>query len=362
MSVDYEQTRSSTHEKLAGHLEDLSHGRDIKSLASFAKAYLCMYLDLDKNISPDERVKLLADDELLGYIWDGFSYVLAQPCEISAEDIAKAYVDGERLDIGYILLAAFDRKIRNNKNIPESDDRLMAAMICFYYVNRNELDNLWVAHYAGSNSILFADTLIAFWQILEKQGSHKKPGLREILYKQEYSLILQAMILPALSVFPGINKYFLRRLLQLSFNHVSLPALLDICRQHLEENVMPAANQLYWLSTAYLLSPDEYKDSLFERVGRTREKALPLLDYIDVVLSESDRQFSLTAEMLANLLHMIAPKFRPVEDRFGRYDDNVQKIIRLFDLLRNDKSNEAKLAVEKLKKIRVMRLYSDYLF
>jgi len=361
MSVDYEQTRSSTHEKLAGHLEDLSHGRDIKSLASFAKAYLCMYLDLDKNISPDERVALLADEELLGYIWSGFSFVLSQPCEISPENIARAYIDGERLDVGYILLAAFDREIRNNQNIPESNDRQMAAMICFYYVNRNELDNLWVTHYAESNSVLFADTLIAFWRMLEKQGSRKKPGLREILYKQEYNLILQEMLLPALSAFPDINKYFLRRLLQLSFNNVSLSALLDICRLHLEKNNMPAANQLYWLSTAYLLSPHEYEGVLFERVGRTREKALPLLDYIDVVLSDNAHRFTLTADMLANLLHMIAPKFRPVEDRFGRYDDNVQKVIRLFDLLRNDESNEAKLAIVKLKKIRVMRLYSDYL-
>jgi len=42
MTQDFEQARYSTHEKLVDKLDELSQGKDIKSLESFAKAYLGM--------------------------------------------------------------------------------------------------------------------------------------------------------------------------------------------------------------------------------------------------------------------------------------------------------------------------------
>ncbi|NOY67065.1 MAG: hypothetical protein GXP13_06610, partial [Gammaproteobacteria bacterium] len=198
--------------------------------------------------------------------------------------------------------------------------------------------------------------------VLEESGSEKKPGFREILYKPEYDLILQAIVLPVLRVFPHLNKYFLRNLLYAAFRYSSLSELLCICQQHIDlEKNMPVANRVYWLSTAYLLSPEEHETILFDYVGRTREKALPLLDYVDALMSSGDQRLNITSDMLANLIYMVAPKFKPVRDKFGNLDDNVQKIIRLFDALHSDKSTSARQAISKLRKIRVMRLYSDYL-
>jgi len=363
MSVDYEQTRAVTHEKLEGHLDDLGCGRDIKSLVSFAKAYLGMYLDLEKNIEPDERVKLLADEDVVENIWLGFSFLLNSKHDITLKIIAQAYVEDTRLDIGYILLAALDREIRVRGSVPELDDELMSIMICFYYINRNELGNLWIGQCAETHAPLFANTMIEFWQAMEAMGSNKKPGFREILYKPEYNLILQSLTLPVMRAFAHLNKYFLRSLLLSAFRYAPMDELLAVSCDHIEnEKNMPVVNQVYWLSTAYLLMPDKYESILFNYVGRTREKALPMLNYIEAVLSQEGKQrFDLTASMLASLLHMIAPKFRPVRDKFGNLDDNAQKIIWLFDLLRKDKSIAAQHAISDLKKIRVMKLYSEYL-
>jgi len=363
MSIDYELTRSTTHDRLVGQLEHLSQGHDTKSLASFAKAYLGMYLDLEKSISPDERVKLLADEDIIDSIWHGFDYLLHNPPEITPQIIASAYVEEARLDIGYILLAALDREIRQQNKVPELDDGLMATMICFYYVNRNELENRWVGYYAKTHSKLFADTLVEFWQAIEKLGSNQKPGFREILYKPEYIRILQDITLPVMRVFAHIKKYFLKNLLLAAFQYISLDDLLQVCKEHIEnETDMPVVNRVYWLSTAYLLSPATYKDELFDYVGRTREKALPMLDFIEALLNRDvEQRFALSADMLADLLYMIAPKFRPVRDQFGNLDDNVEKIVRLCILLREDKSTAAQQAISRLKKIRVMRLYSEFL-
>jgi hypothetical protein len=125
---------------------------------------------------------------------------------------------------------------------------------------------------------------------------------------------------------------------------------------------MPVVHRVYWLGTAYLLAPVEFETMLFEYVGRTREKALPLLNFIDPVIRAADNTgLDIGPDMLAKLLYMIAPKFRPGRDRFGRLDDNVLKIVWLFDLLGQDNSQQARQAVQQLRQIRVMRLYSDYL-
>lgn len=363
MPVDFESTRIATHEKLEGHLEDLKYGRDIKSLVSFAKAYLGMYLDLEKNIAPDERVKLLADDEVTENIWQGFAFLLNRSHDISPATIAQAYVDDVRLDMGYILLAALDRETRMQGRMPDLDDRFRAIMICFYYINRHELDNPWIKDCAKTHAPLFASTLIELWQAMESHGSRKKPGFREILYKTEYEQILKALTLPVMREFAHLNKYFLRSLLLSAFRYASLDELLRVCNDHIEnEKGMPVVNQVYWSCTAYLLAPEKNEVTLFEYVGRTREKALPMLDYVEALLKQTGkRRFVLTAGMLANLLYMIAPKFRPVRDQFGNLDDNVEKIIWLFGLLREEKSDEAKRAIDKLKKIRVMRRYSGYM-
>ncbi len=70
---------------------------------------------------------------------------------------------------------------------------------------------------------------------------------------------------------------------------------------------------------------------------------------------------NVSANMLASLLYMIAPKFRPGRDQFGRLDDNVQKIVWLFELLGQDSSVEGRQAIQRLRQIRVMRLYSESL-
>ena len=70
---------------------------------------------------------------------------------------------------------------------------------------------------------------------------------------------------------------------------------------------------------------------------------------------------NVSANMLASLLYMIAPKFRPGRDQFGCLDDNVQKIVWLFELLGQDSSVEGRQAIQRLRQIRVMRLYSESL-
>lgn len=366
MSQDFEQARSVTHEKLVDRLDDLGEGKDIKSLESFAKAYLGMYLDLDKSLAPEERVHLLADDDVIESIWSGFDTVLLSKKLATPEAIGRKYASDQRLPQGYIALAAIDRRIRNQSvDLPEMDidDQLLESLICFHYVDRNELQNQWLEYAVRDRAALFSDAMLRFWRAIQAAGVERYPGFRDILYKEDYQQVLAHLVLPTLQSIERIHKKLLPALLLAAFRSVSHSELLAVCRLRLNQDEdMRVAHHVYWLCSAYLLAPNEYMQVLFDYVGRTREKAVPMLNFIELMLrNRQSAALHITADMLADLLAMLAPRFRPVRDQFGRFDDNVAKIAWLFELLGQDKSDSARQALQRLRAIRVMRLHSELL-
>jgi len=366
MSQDFKQARFSTHEKLVGKLKSLSHGDDIKSLASFAKAYLGMYLDIDSELSPVERVSLLVDEDILDSIWAGFDAVLHGEDILSPEEIGRLFVKDERSSQGYIVLAAIDKVIADHSGKLEevlTEDRLLESLVCFHYVDRNDLKNQWLDHLVQHRPQLVSSALLRFWQSISASGVERYPGFREILQKAEFSSVLKNIALPVLKNIPHLNRKLLPVLLQSAFQYVPHRDLFQACQFRLADDAdMSVRQHVYWLGSAYLLAPVEYEAVLFDYVGRTREKALPLLNFVEqIIKNRKDCQLEVSANMLASLLYMIAPKFRPGRDRFGRLDDNVLKIVWLFNLLGQYADADGRQAILRLRKIRVMRLYSEFL-
>jgi len=366
MTQDFEQARYSTHEKLVGRLEGLRQGKDVKSLESFAKAYLGMYLDLDKSLLPDERVRLLADDDILDSIWVGFEAILYSQPLSSPEDIGRMYASDQRMPQGYIALAAMDRQIRQSAvglADMDIDEKVLESLICFQYVDRNELQNLWMDYAVQQRARQFSVALLRFWAAIQDAGVERYPGFREVLQKEAFQQVLQHLALPALQTIRRIHKKLLPALLLAAFKWVPHPDLLIACRQRLAEGGhMPVVQHVYWLSSAYLLAPQEFAEPLTDYIGRTREKAVPMLNFLELILKNNAViGLTISPDILARLLTILAPKFRPVHDQFGRLDDNVAKIAWLFDLLGQDSSDQSRQAVRRLRKIRVMRLYSRFL-
>ena len=366
MSQDFEQARYATHEKLADRLDELGQGQDIKSLESFAKAYLGMYLDLDKSMEPDERVHLLADDAVIDSIWAGFDSVLQTQSLASPEAIGKHFANDQRMPEGYIALAAMDRRIRlfpGELSEMEIDEQILESLICFHYVDRNELQNQWLDYVVQQRAGLFSATMLRFWQSIQGAGVERYPGFRDILYKDEYHQVLQHLVLPTLQTIQRIHKKLLPALLLSAFECVPHAELLSTCEQRLDDvKSMRVAHHVYWLCSAYLLAPEKFEDILHDYVGRTREKAVPMLNYIEhIIRNRQATGLNINADILATLLSMLAPRFRPVRDQFGRLDDNVAKIAWLFDLLARDNSEMARQAVKRLRRIRVMRLHAEFL-
>jgi hypothetical protein len=111
------------------------------------------------------------------------------------------------------------------------------------------------------------------------------------------------------------------------------------------------------------LSPEEFGQHLANYIGRVKQKVLPLLDFMmKVEASDSGSQIQFSPMMDAQLLRIIAPIFPPQEHSYGHMggiDVNSRNVMRLFHKLATDPHPEAPEAITWLRKVRVMKIYTN---
>lgn len=359
---EHEITRIENDRNLLPQLSAIASGKDIESLERFAKAYLGMYLDIDNNIPPNDRIMILANAELATAIRAGFEAVLRReefPTEI---EIANAMVDEQPIAIGYILLAALDLFADDpHYSIDTLSDKTVRPALCFHYAAKTELQDRWFSQILQHRQDDVAQALTAFWQQLIVRDCDHLPGLYHIIQQQQFDAISQRVVLPVLTSLQHCRKKVLRDLLHAALRVCDLAALANLCETALENwNRADPSRYILWLSTAYLLAPSDYAMSLADYCGHSKEKLLPLLDFCVLVLhSDEQQRLHLSAEAYAQLLRIIATKFAPQLDRYGNLSDITQKVMYLF--YRLSTASNATAAINDLVKVRVMKLYKEIL-
>lgn len=361
---EHEITRIDNDRTLLPKLDAIRDGQDVESLERFAKAYLGMYLDIDNTIPPQDRIVILANAALADAIRQGFEAVLNRgnfPDEIT---IADAMMNEQPLAIGYILLAALDLLADQPRyamaTLPTPTIR---AAICFHYAAKTELQDRWFGQILSLRQDDVAQTLIAFWQQLIARDCDHLPGLYHIIKDERHDAITQHVVLPVLASLQHCRKGVLRDLLQAAMRVCDHAALLQVCETALQ-HWPPADPSRYtpWLTTAFLLRPEHYAMPLADYCGYSKEKILPLLDFSVLVLqSDQQQRLALHAQVYAQLLRIIAAKFTPQLDRYGNLSDITQKVMYLFYRLATASDADAPAAIQRLTRVRVMKLYNGIL-
>ncbi|MEJ2361036.1 MAG: hypothetical protein P8Z75_06360 [Gammaproteobacteria bacterium] len=359
---DHEVTRLENDRTLLPKIEAIRRGEDIESLERFAKAYLGMYLDIDNNIPPRERIVILANPELAKAIEQGFEAVLDHGQFPTEAEIADAMMDEQAHAIGYILLAALDLFSDQPRFVISAlPDSTIRSALCLHYATKTELRNKWFDQILQTRQSQVAIALTAFWSQLIARDCDHLPGLYQIIHQQQFDAISREVVLPVLAQLHHCRKAVLRDLLQAAIRVCDRSELLQICTAALDTwNRADPARYMLWLSSAFLLQPEHYTQPLAEYCGFSKEKILPLLDFSVLVLQgDQARPLGLSASALATLLRVIAAKFTPQYDRYGNLCDNTQKVMYLF--YRLAMTDEAQAAIHQLGQVRVMKLYKDIL-
>jgi len=364
---EYKNNAATRHENdqlLHGQIDDITNGHAIDTLARFARAYLGMYLDIDNSVPPRQRIELLANPELTAAVLQGFSNTLEHGQFPEPQTIADSLVDETPLDIGYIVLAGLNILVSENPDkILPLPDTTLASAISFHFANKTEVDDSWFELLLNNKQRLVADTLTSFWSRLIERGTDYLPGLYQIISHQQYDVISEKVILPVLENWRQYNKSTLRDLLHTALRLADRKKLLSICEASLDKNNRgDPGRYILWLATTCLLAPEKYDMVLTDYAGRSKEKILPLLDFVVMVLlTDDNNRLAINSDIIAQLLRIIAPKFTPQQDRYGNLCDNTQKVMYLFYRLAVSSDEGAKAAIKRLGMIRVMKLYDDIL-
>lgn len=95
-----------------------------------AKAYLKEFFDMGDGLPAHERVEQWLGSTLAEAAHAGFeAFLTSGPTSPTAEEISDAYVDGERFNVGYVLIAAVAERQRNGVGLDDlSHERLFSCL------------------------------------------------------------------------------------------------------------------------------------------------------------------------------------------------------------------------------------------
>lgn len=361
--VDFDATRSKTGTALAGRLDELRRGESADTLEPFAKAYLGMFLEIDEQLEPVERVRLLAAAPIADALLQGFVATLYRPDLPTPAEIGRALRDNQLHAVGYVVLAGIDHYCSGAADdVLALPARTLSSALCLHFANTPNRRDRWAARIISERADIAADAFIELWREMLTESTDYLPGLGYML-TADFAVPVLSRVLPMLlRQWTSCNPAVQRRLLEAALCQLEHEDLLNQARTALASNTdMAVKKRVYWLATAFLLAPEEFAARLADYAGRWREKTLPLLDFTVGVLSGSERPLRLPATALGQLVRIIAPTFRRNEHRNGGLDAASAQVLWLFDLLARDHSQEAIEAVRQLRKARVLRMYSDAL-
>lgn len=362
--MDFDQARQRAAENLAGQAQDIRAGRVPQALEPFAKAYLGLFLDIDENLEPAQRVNLLADEPLASAIRDGFVAVLQRTDLPTPKDIGARFARGQRLALGYVVLAGIDSVARDGRDallaMPEAT---LAAAVCFYHINTPSQRFEWGARLLAERPDVCAEAFRRLWHELIPTVSDHLPGLRSVLHNADAAAMRQDLVLPLLLQWTHCKQTVLRELLLVALRGSQHGLLLDAARRRLQGlDETDVKKWIYWLTCAYMMSPEEFGQQLADYAGRWREKTLPLLDFsVAVLAQERESGLNIGPRQIAHLLRIIAPTFRRNAPLTGGLDAVSSKVMELFERLARDNSPDAVEAVQALRNVRVMKIYEDVL-
>lgn len=361
--MDLLQTQVENDQRLGSHLGVIAKGEMVDALEPFAKAYLGLYYQLDNSVPPPQRVASLASKPVTTAIMQGMQSLLHSSQIPAAEEVGEACLQGQGLGIGYVLLAAVEEYCASDASrVLQLDDGILTALLCYQFLHTSYHTRPWHEQILQHRPQLVIDVLQQFWRPLQKAGKDFLPGLQSLIRGTAYPQLSMQLALPLLEQWPQSDVYSLRRLMQWALSGEDHSGLLALADQRIA--TLPVAEirrRVYWLATAFIVSPHGHTDGLARYIGRSKEKVLPLLDYVVALFMDPAIELHLRAMDQAQLLRIIAPVFARNQGRGGLLDDNSTRVLWLFEQLARYPQEERRHAVKWLSSVRVMGSYADIL-
>ena len=356
------QAAREENDTLLGHrLDEIRKGELLTALVPFARCYLGMFHDLDNELPGRQRIALLANESLCDAILQGFVALLSNTALPAAQEIARQPQEAARL--GYVVLAGMDYLVRNDAQtaaaLPKS---VLQSALCFHFSLTPTQDTPWVSQLLR-RSELASGMFSEYWRALLQRGERVLPGYLRVFRSNQLPEVASRVVIPLLTDWSQCRKPYLKEMLYAAFAHGHEASLLSLARDKLAQaEQLDETSRVYWYGCAFLLASEEFANPLAGYIGRVKQKALPLLDFvIGLVRPDLPQSLPLSANAVAQLLRILGPVFPPQSCTYGTLgwlDVNSQNVMWLMYLLASYHGSAGSTALKTLRKARTMRIYA----
>lgn len=364
--MDFDLTRFENDARLLAEIKSIETAENIQVLVPFAKAYLGMFYVIDNELPEKEKLKLLANETLANALLKGFVNCIFSPELPGIEEIGQKKAKQQEIPQGYAVLAGMDLiSKKSSKDIGELADNIIESAIGFYLSNKNSHKNIWFDVLFKTRKETVTTALCKYWVEMLKNKSSYLPAINYILAEKPDETITQYCILPLLENWSYCKEKTLFKLLSSAFKYSAPADLLLLCEKILQKDeLLTEKTRLYWIATAYLISPEKYFAKLSDYVGRVKLKIMPLLDFITQLMKSDDVNISFSDKLVAQILRLIAPIFPPqfhVYGALGGLDINSKNVMLMFYFLACSEDKNILNEIKLLQKARTMKIYSSVL-
>lgn len=353
------QTRAEHDAKWLGAVDEIRAGDRLGALVSGAKAYLGQYLNLQETVEPRQRVGQIFNPVLAEAVQEGLVAALTARRPPSPVAIARAQLATEDQPLGYVFLAGADLLARTGsgaalERLPTATRR---ALLCYALAVPTDHVHHWFPGLLDADPQLAAAALWAYWQPFIGAGERQLPGLQVLLAGDRHPALARRLILPVLEHHQAGDWRSLRDLLAEALCLAAGDRLLGLARREAARTARAPRERVHWLAAGFLLAPEEFGAALSEFCGQSKEKILPLLDFVAPASGPAGRLTgALPVAALARLLRIIGPVFPPAVPVAGPDTDRISvKVLELFEAFGRCRGPEAESAYAALRAVRVMR-------
>jgi hypothetical protein len=252
-----------------------------------AQVYFCLFIDMDEDATPRERLTTLLGETNAETAIEGFIAVLAHADVPTLDTVAETAAKHEVVNWWYALIAGLDERWRRNPDLTGLSDEFLRAALAISqayptFVNAATTTvrrpHEWKAAALEQRPDLARDAYIALARAGLRKGEEHVEGLRELLNDEPFAPFRVDITMQLLSEFPNAARFRLDELLRCGLSMTAAhPDLLQLAREVLLDRIaVDQQRRDQWLASAYFLSPSEFEAEV-EREAEQRPGLIFLL-------------------------------------------------------------------------------------
>jgi hypothetical protein len=354
---------------LMQNLDQIRAGTHNGGLIWLAHAYFGHYRDVNRDLSPYERIRTFTNSECADIAFEGLVAALSGPDIPTAAAISEAHSTSQRYEFGFVILAGMDILTeRSVEEMLELSENTLRAALAFNYAMGTGESRKWVHALIASRPGLVSEVLEAFWRIHLARDLEDVPGLYSLSYEDHMSEIARAVSIPLLREFPACRISHLEHLLHAGLEYGDREALLNLCRGILASPSVVREHRVLWYATAFTLNPEEFNNKMRRHIHAKPERAVSLLTFLfpSRLQELRSRGLDLPLSAIAMLISICGSVRYDRERRMSEdsseipvIDDYAHAIRHMIDKVAADASPEASDILRKLREQRNMAKWHD---